>query len=460
MNGNAVNVERPAGGFVRVRPDGPAALGGQGGGGRRPAVVVAHAGKQHAYRHAAAVQQAGCLFRFLTSGYYRPDRFPDRLLRRWGRADALLRRRHFAGIDAGKVVRRWDLEVPELLARAVLGNGAVAERLVHARDARFDRWVARRWAGRGDVFWGFQGSCLESLRAARRAGAVAVAEFATAHVTLAIELLAAEAQKHPEWADSISNLRFPDWYRERLEREPHEADVCVVASQFTAHSLRAVGVSDEKVKLLPLGADLDHFAPTPRPTDGPFRILFVGGVGQRKGVKYLLEAYRRMRSPSTELVLVGPLVGSGRGLEAFRGSYSYLGRLDQADVIREMRRSHVLVLPSVFEGFGLVIPEAMATGMPVVASTHTVAPEVITDGQEGFVLEPDDVEGLATRLDWLAGHRQEVRAMGAAAASRAQQFSWNAHAERLALLIDEIWAERGEKGGDKGSGTCTRRKGS
>ena len=95
------------------------------------------------------------------------------------------------------------------------------------------------------------------------------------------------------------------------------------------------------------------------------------------------------------------MMGSGKALEQYRGDYDYRGRLDQSGVIEEMRRCHVLVLPSVFEGFGLVIPEAMATGMPVIASTHSIGPEIIRDGEDGFILEPDDVEGLTANSNGL-----------------------------------------------------------
>jgi glycosyltransferase involved in cell wall biosynthesis len=341
-------------------------------------------------------------------------------------------------LDSTRVVRQWGLEAPELVARAVLRKTAIPDKLVCWRDAAFDRWVARKWAHQGDVYWGFQGSCLFSLRAARRAGAVAVAEFATAHVTRAIRLLSREAELHPEWADSISNLYFPDWYRRRLEQEPHAAGICLAASEFTRQSLLEVGVPADRVKLLPLGADLTDFVPAERPTGGPFRILFVGGVGQRKGIKYLLDAYQRMRTADTELVLAGPLVGSGRALERYRGLYTYLGRLNQRDVVRQMHRCHVLVLPSVFEGFGLVIPEAMATGMPVIASTHSAGPEIVRAGEDGFVLAPDDVDGLAAKLDGLATRRGATAEMGRAAAERARDFSWDAHAKRVHELVGSI----------------------
>lgn len=401
--------------------------------------LLSHAGKQHAYRHALALQRAARLDRFVTSSYYRPDRAPDAWLARWARLDRVLRRRHLDGLD--DAVRRcpW-FELPEVACRAVVGNGRCARHLTYHRDAAFDRWVAHSQieATRADGFWGFQGSCARSLVAARARGMLAVAEFATAHVTAARRILDAERRRHPEWADSISHLDFPAWYERQLEVEPHRADVCVVASTFARRSLEEVGVASERIRTLPLGADLARIEFTPRPADGPFRILFVGSVGQRKGIQYLLDAYERMRSASTELVVVGPMVGSGRAFGRRRTHAEYLGRLDEADVYRQMARSHVLVLPSLFEGFGLVIVEAMAAGLPVIASTHSAAPDIIRDGIDGFVLAPDDVDGLADRLARLAGRRGDVEAMGREAADRARSFGWDRHAERVAALCCEL----------------------
>lgn len=307
------------------------------------------------------------------------------------------------------------------------------------RDAAFDDWVAKRFAAESDLFWGFQGSCLESLRAASAAGRTAVCEFATAHVTAALRILSQEAERHPEWAATISNLHFPDWYRERLEAEPHAADYCIAASGFTQRSLEEVGIPRERIAMLPLGAELSRFTYRPRTADGPLKVLFVGGIGQRKGIKYLLQAIEKLNSPQIELRLLGPAPADPAPLQEYANLYRYLGRTDQAGVVEQMHQADVLVLPSVFEGFGLVIIEAMATGMPVIASTHSCGPEVIREGVDGFVLEPDDVTGLANKLDWCATHRRELVEMGSKASERAQAYSWEKHTERLGKVLGK-WA--------------------
>ncbi len=401
-------------------------------------VLVSHSGKQHAYRHALSLHRLGRLAQLVTSSYYKPDRWPDKLIAKSARLNAWLGKRTLAGIPSAKVTRRWRYELPEIVCRSLVGNGPLADRSVLRRDANFDRWVATRFARQCPVFWGFQGSCLESLSAARAAGRVAVLELATAHVTMAERVLREEAERHPEWAATISNFDFPPWYHERLEQEPHRADRCVVASQFTRRSLQEVGIPDERITTLPLGADVELFQFKRRTIEGPLRVLFVGGIGQRKGIKYLLEAIKQLASSNIELVLVGPLPAEASPLDAYRNHFQYHGKLNQAGVVQEMQAADVLVLPSVFEGFGLVIPEAMATGMPVIASTHSAGPEMITEGVDGFIMEPSDVETLASHLDTLAKDRERAVEMGIRAAESARRFSWDTHARRLGEIL-ESW---------------------
>jgi starch synthase len=401
-------------------------------------VTVAHSGKQHSYRHALSLQQLGLLKRFVTSTYYRREQWPDRLARWIPRLDQALQKRWLRGLNSSLVTRHSSLEVPELFFRNVKKNPKRAELAMFQRDAAFDRWVASRFAFESDIFWGFQGSCLESLKAARNAGKTAVCEFATAHVTAAVRILSEEAEKHPEWAGTISNFRFPAWYRERLEQEPQAADLCIAASGFTQRSLEEVGIPADRIRQLPLGADLDQFQFAACRSDGPLKVLFVGGIGQRKGIKYLLQAVQQLNSSQIQLQLLGPAPADEQPLKAFSNWYTYLGRTDQAGVVRQMHQADVLVLPSVFEGFGLVIVEAMATGLPVITSTHSCGPEVIREGVEGFVLKPDDVIGLANKLAWCAEHRVELIEMGREAHQRSLEFSWDAHRERLRTVLDYI----------------------
>jgi starch synthase len=397
--------------------------------------TVSHSGKQHAYQHALSLQRLGQLDRFVTGTYYRRDRWPDRLGRLIPRIDRGLQKRWLAALNSRSVTRNLKFELSELWHRNVLRNGTKAELAMFRRDEQFDKWVAPRFTQQSDIFWGFQGSCCESLKATKAAGKISVCEFATAHVTAAVRILSEESQRHPEWAGTISNFQFPDWYRERLEQEPHAADICVAASSFTRDSLIEVGVSENRIRILPLASDVEQFAFSERSASGPLKVLFVGGIGQRKGIKYLLQAIEKLNSDNIKLQLLGPLPADETPLKPWDHLFEYLGRTDQNGVVKHMQQADVLVLPSVFEGFGLVIVEAMATGMPVIASTHSCAPEVIREGTDGFVLQHDDVESLANKIAWCAEHRKDLVNMGNAAHQRAQEFSWLAHTKRLNTVV-------------------------
>lgn len=392
------------------------------------------------------MQRLDRLDRFVTSSYYDPQRWPDRMLGVSPRLHRTLSKRHLVGLDGAKVGRRPSLEWPEIWHRNLRRNRGAAEKAMFRRDLRFDDWVSRRVVPvrcRQDDssptwFWGFQGSCRQSLAAAQQQGAKAICEFATAHVTAAVRILNEEAEKHPDWAGTISNFHFPSWYREHLEAEPHAADVCIAASDFTRRSLLEVGIQKERIEILPLAADLEQFAFERRAVGGKLKVLFVGGVGQRKGFRYLIDAIQRLDSAQVQLSVLGPLPPDTRPLDAVSAHFQYLGQTDQSGVAAEMLRHDVMVLPSVFEGFGLVIVEAMATGMPVIASTHSCGPEVIREGMDGFVIEPNDVEGMAGHLHTLASNRDRCVEMGVSASQRARDFGWEGHQSRLSKVLESI----------------------
>src|SRR5690606_19612720 len=127
-------------------------------------------------------------------------------------------------------------------------------------------------------------------------------------------------------------------------------------------------------------------SPVPQRRSGePLRVLFVGSLGQRKGLRYLLEAMDHLGG-GFELTLIGrPGAANCAPLTKALQTHRHIAALPHQDILAEMRRHHVLVFPSLFEGFGLVLLEAMACGLPVIATPHTAAPDLIESAKEGFI---------------------------------------------------------------------------
>lgn len=226
---------------------------------------------------------------------------------------------------------------------------------------------------------------------------------------------------------------FPDWLVARELAEYGAADAIAVPSSFVLRTFQARGVPPEKLHLTPYGVDLSRFSPRPR-ADEWFRVLFVGSASVRKGIGYLLEAVRPLvRRNRLDLWLIGAVSTEARALVARHGDIiSYQGFVPPAELAATYSQGSVLVLPSIEEGLARVQAQAMACGLPVIATANTGAEDLLTDGREGFIVPIRDSRAIQERLEWMLTHPAERRAMGEAARQRVASFSgWSAYGEAV-----------------------------
>jgi glycosyltransferase involved in cell wall biosynthesis len=195
------------------------------------------------------------------------------------------------------------------------------------------------------------------------------------------------------------------------------------------------GVEEDKLIVTPLGVDVEMFRPVPISRDkGVFRVAFAGQISQRKGISYLVEAFRKAAIPDSELLLVGRVIGTGRDWSAIPG-VRHVPHVPRWELPALYRTADVFVLPSLVEGFGLVALEAMACGVPVVISANTFATDVVTDGVDGYVIPIRDAEAIAERLQYIHQHLAEGDRVGQAARRRAEQFSWERYGDLIASIV-------------------------
>lgn len=228
--------------------------------------------------------------------------------------------------------------------------------------------------------------------------------------------------------------REPAWKRARKDTELELADVVIVPCEWARASLRFSKSQKKCVVKVPYGTPADEVRPRTRRPDGPFTVLLAGQIGVRKGVPLLLEAWARLGLKDARLCLAGPM-DLGENYLSGRADVQYLGALPRARLLEVMRQADLFAFPSLAEGFGLVIGEAMAAGVPVLTTTNTGGPELITDGREGWCVPPHDVIPLAERIEWAYEHRDALFEMGARARSRAEQWTW---ADYRGKLTDEL----------------------
>ena len=134
--------------------------------------------------------------------------------------------------------------------------------------------------------------------------------------------------------------------------------------------------------------------------DGKLRVLFVGALSQAKGLGYLLEAVAGLEG-GIEFTLIGRRVSPTVPAPSLLEKYNWIPSLPHDELLREMSRHDVLVLPSLHEGFGLVMTEAMSQGLVVITTPHTAGPDLITDGVDGFVVPIRSAAAIEEKLEIL-----------------------------------------------------------
>jgi len=320
----------------------------------------------------------------------------------------------------------------------LLGRPA-ADRLRRFAWVALDRAVARQRPG-CDVYVAHTGAGLAAGRAVKTRGGVYVCDSGTAHVRAHRRLLSEEHERL-----GLPTPAFETGLVERVLAEYDSADAITAPSTFVLNSFAAEGVPRVKLHLLPYGVDLHAFRRT-RPRDAEFRVLFVGALSAQKGLPYLLEGFARARLPNARLVLVGVAELETRSLLARTpfANFELTGPVGRSRVVEEMSRASVLVLPSIHDGFGLVIGEALACGCPVIATTHTGGSELVSDGREGFIVPLRDAEAIADRLLRLAVDRTLLESMSAAAVARVAGLDgWGAYGRAAVALYVALARAKG-----------------
>jgi glycosyltransferase involved in cell wall biosynthesis len=300
-----------------------------------------------------------------------------------------------------------------------------------------DRHVSARMPA-CDVFVGLSGSALRSGRAAHARGAKYVCDRGSTHIRTQDALL---REEHARWGVKFDGIdsRVIDLE----EAEYAEADCITVPSTTAWKSFADWGIPAKKVRRISYGVNLQRFHASGPPDPDRFDVLFVGAMSLRKGLPYLFEAYAKLQHPRKSLTLVGVLDEAVIALLKKRSLWptdvKLLGSVPQHRLKEVMSRSHVLVLPSIEEGFGLVQAEAMACGCPVIATDHTGAEDLFEDGTEGFIVPIRRADAIAARLQQLADDPDLRARMSEACIARVCRLGgWHEYGSRALAAYESL----------------------
>ena len=405
-------------------------------------IVFSHpTGNQNARHAALSLARAGLLEEFWTSINWDESGLLDRCLP--ARVRSELQRRSFPA-EVRPFIRTlpWREMGRLISARLRLGSlfeGESALFSVNAVYRAMDRHMARRVLPRlkPAAVYAYEDGAAETFRAGQRLGSHRFYELPIGYWRAAQAIFREESEREPEWASTLRGISDSPAKLARKDEELQLASTIIVPSNFTKETLSLAPGITAPIYVIPYGAPAVIRNSKPEPNSGNLRVLFVGALGQRKGLSYLLQAVGLLKN-SIELTLIGRKQSETCGpLNDATRRHRWLPSLPHSEVLKEMSRHDVLVFPSLFEGFGLVILEAMSQGMPVITTPNGGGLDLITHGQDGFGVPIRSAEAIAEKLELLAGDRALLARMSTAAIETARRCSWENYGRRLVEVVTQ-----------------------
>lgn len=278
-----------------------------------------------------------------------------------------------------------------------------------------------------------------SFEQARELGVVCLYDLPIGYWRAMRRLLEPQKERYPEWAATMTGFLDSDSKVMRKDREIALANHIFVASSFTKKTLEDYPGSLPPVHVVPYGFPEVKGCKHYRTISGSkLKILFVGGLSQRKGIAQLFEACFAFRE-SIDLQIIGrKAVADCDVLNQSLEQVEYIPSLNHEAVKQQMREADVFVFPSLFEGYGLVIAEAMAQGTPVITTSRTCGADYIEHGKNGWLVEAANTDALMQVFKQLVDTPEMLESVGREAYKTAVANPSTSYGSRMAALISEL----------------------
>jgi len=404
-----------------------------------PDVIVSHPGRQHSFRLAYALQKAGLLNKLITSVYYKPDNFPYSLTRyiphRWKSIIEELKKRYHDKLYTCNVEQ---FPFFELLREA-------AERLnissfpldIYTINQIHDWYVSNRLSRlKPDVVIGSETASYRTFQKARELGITTVLDVPSVHFEFINKLRADYKEFNLTFNDTNTYLK-----KESAKyREYKYADYIICISQFAKSTIGVDLYDKDRIFVVNLGYDNNIFKPKKsyNISKALLKIIYVGNISVRKGIKVLIKALQILNDRKIELILVGNLIDCNITSENTSINFKHIAYCNHNELAKLYQEADLFILPTYMDGWGMVLVEAMSCGTPVITTENAGSKEAITNGEDGFIVPAGDAESLADKILYFYDNRNEIERFGKKARKKAELYTWDSYGGKIKDIVDSI----------------------
>lgn len=406
-------------------------------------VVVAHKGAREHFLAARALQRKGQLAALVTDWYSPWPRALGRCVKGWspelaralGAQSADLPRSRVIALNAFGLRSRWRM-------KQAARSGQLVEATC-ADDQAFAERVARLSLPNHQVFLAYSYAALEALQAEKARGIFTLVDQIDPART-EWEAVREETARWPDYADPEPEA--PARYFSRAEAEWQTADVTIVNSEWSRQALVRQGADPSRLEVIPLAYEAESVPEAvPAKSQGLLTVLWLGSVILRKGIPYLIEAARQLVGEPVRFIVAGPLGIRDEVIRQAPPNMQWLGPVPRSEARQLYLQSDLFVLPTISDGFAITQVEALAHGLPVIATPNCGA--VVEEGRTGFLVPARDAAGLAAAIRRFVRDRHLAPSMRKACLESAARFSVDAFAQQLNRVITGRIRSRKAEGG-------------
>jgi glycosyltransferase involved in cell wall biosynthesis len=245
-----------------------------------------------------------------------------------------------------------------------------------------------------NIVIGWSGFSYKTFEKAKSYNILKILERGSSHIKFQTEILKEEYEKFGQ------KIKIDNRVLEQELKEYDLADYISIPSQFVKNTFINKGIPENKLTLIPYGVSLNSFYPSQK-KDRIFRFISAGSVSLRKGSIYTLKAFHELNFPDAELLMVGkidlemfPLINKFK----LNKKIKFINHVPQNKLVDYYNKSDVFIISSIEDGFAMVILQALACGIPVICSNNSGGSELIKNGENGFVLQIRDVNGIKEKM--------------------------------------------------------------
>ena len=212
----------------------------------------------------------------------------------------------------------------------------------------------------------------------------------------------------------------------------------MVNSEYSKRAVASVAPKIKpKLQTIPLTVNLNPYFLKQRvrhfPSSGPLKVLFVGRVNLRKGIPYLLQAFAHLDRSIAQLKVVGGIDIQGEAIAPYQDKVHFQGSVPHGQMPQIYHDADLFIFPTISDGFGAVMLEAMATGLPVIATDN--CGDIVEDGVNGYRIPIRESEAIVAKIDLLRKEPQLLKELSLGAIATSQRYNMEAYQSKLARIF-------------------------